>query len=80
MTFQEPPGFCMIQMVRTGVQTVPADKQVRLPAKAETRKTATIETITRAARTGIIGNGKIVVYSLEQVVSSRTGETGVDAL
>jgi nitrogen regulatory protein PII len=33
------------------------------------------ETITQTARTG-----KIVVYSLEQVVSSRTGETGVGAL
>ncbi|MEK9134454.1 MAG: P-II family nitrogen regulator, partial [Pseudomonadota bacterium] len=32
------------------------------------------------ARTGKIGDGKIFVYSLEQVVSSRTGETGAGAL
>jgi nitrogen regulatory protein P-II 2 len=39
-----------------------------------------IESITQAARTGKIGDGKIFVYSLEQVVRIRTGETGVDAL
>lgn len=39
-----------------------------------------IETITRAARTGKIGDGKIFVCSLEQVVRVRTGETGKDAL
>jgi nitrogen regulatory protein P-II 2 len=39
-----------------------------------------IETIERAARTGKIGDGKIFVSSLEQVVRIRTGETGNDAL
>lgn len=39
-----------------------------------------IEAITQAARTGKIGDGKIFVSSLEQVVRIRTGETGVDAL
>ena len=39
-----------------------------------------IETIEAAARTGKIGDGKIFVYDLEQVVRIRTGETGVDAL
>jgi nitrogen regulatory protein P-II 2 len=33
-----------------------------------------------AARTGKIGDGKIFVYSLEQVVRIRTGETGNEAL
>jgi len=60
MTFQEQPGFCMMQLVRTGG----ADR----------------EAITQTARTGKIGDGKIFVYSLEQVVSSRTGETGAGAL
>ena len=32
------------------------------------------------ARTGKIGDGKIFVFDLEQVVRIRTGETGVDAL
>ncbi len=39
-----------------------------------------IETIVKAARTDKIGDGKIFVYDLEQVVRIRTGETGKDAL
>jgi nitrogen regulatory protein P-II 2 len=39
-----------------------------------------IEAIEAAARTGKIGDGKIFVYDLEQVVRIRTGETGADAL
>ena len=39
-----------------------------------------IEAIENAARTGKIGDGKIFVSSLEQVVRIRTGETGVNAI
>jgi nitrogen regulatory protein P-II 2 len=39
-----------------------------------------IESIEGAARTGKIGDGKIFVTTLEQVVRIRTGETGKDAL
>ena len=39
-----------------------------------------IEAVETAARTGKIGDGKIFVSSLEQVVRIRTGETGKDAL
>ena len=39
-----------------------------------------IEAIETSARTGKIGDGKIFVYSLEQVVRIRTGETGQEAL
>ena len=39
-----------------------------------------IEAIEQAARTGKIGDGKVFVSSLEQVVRIRTGETGKDAL
>ena len=39
-----------------------------------------IETISKAANTGKIGDGKIFIYTLEQVVRIRTGETGADAL
>ena len=39
-----------------------------------------IEAIEAAARTGKIGDGKIFVCTLEQVVRIRTGETGNDAL
>ena len=39
-----------------------------------------IEAVESAARTGKIGDGKIFVYDLEQVVRIRTGETGKEAL
>ncbi|WP_282275834.1 P-II family nitrogen regulator [Stenotrophomonas sp. PS02297] len=39
-----------------------------------------IETLQAAAGTGKIGDGKIFVTPLEQVVRIRTGETGADAL
>lgn len=39
-----------------------------------------IKIITSAAKTGEIGDGKIFVYSLEDAVKIRTGETGEDAL
>jgi nitrogen regulatory protein P-II 2 len=39
-----------------------------------------VETITKAANTGKIGDGKIFVSALEQVIRIRTGETGSEAL
>ncbi len=39
-----------------------------------------IEAITKAANTGKIGDGKIFVSPLEQVIRIRTGETGEDAI
>ncbi|MEY3220899.1 MAG: hypothetical protein RIT27_2256 [Pseudomonadota bacterium] len=39
-----------------------------------------VESIIKAANTGKIGDGKIFVYSLEQVIRIRTGETGNQAL
>lgn len=39
-----------------------------------------IEAIEGASRTGKIGDGKVFVFDLEQVVRIRTGETGKEAL
>jgi len=39
-----------------------------------------IESITTAAQTGKIGDGKIFVSEIEQVIRIRTGETGPEAL
>jgi len=39
-----------------------------------------IEAITNSARTGKIGDGKIFVTDLEQVIRIRTGETGPEAV
>jgi len=41
---------------------------------------AVIESITKSAGTGKIGDGKIFVFELEQIVRIRTGETGSDAI
>ena len=39
-----------------------------------------VATITTAARTGEIGDGKVFVLDVAQTVRVRTGETGADAL
>jgi nitrogen regulatory protein P-II 1 len=39
-----------------------------------------VATITEAARTGRIGDGKIFVTPIEDVIRIRTGETGEDAI
>ena len=39
-----------------------------------------IEAVSSAANTGKIGDGKIFVTALEQIIRIRTGETGSDAV
>ena len=39
-----------------------------------------VEAIVNAARTGRIGDGKIFISSVEEVVRIRTGERGHDAI
>ena len=39
-----------------------------------------VSVITEAARTGRIGDGKIFVYPMDEVIRIRTGETGEDAI
>ena len=39
-----------------------------------------MEAISRTANTGKVGDGKMFVFDLEEVVRIRTGETGVDAV
>ena len=39
-----------------------------------------VEAIETAARTGKIGDGKIFVFDLQEVIRIRTGETGKDAI
>ncbi len=39
-----------------------------------------IESVTKAANTGKIGDGKIFVSDIEQTIRIRTGETGPEAL
>jgi nitrogen regulatory protein P-II 2 len=39
-----------------------------------------IEAIEKSANTGKIGDGKVFVFDIEQVIRIRTGETGAEAL
>lgn len=39
-----------------------------------------VEAITKAAKTGKIGDGKIFIQTLTEVIRIRTGETGPDAV
>jgi nitrogen regulatory protein P-II 1 len=41
---------------------------------------AVVDAITTAAKTGKIGDGKIFVYPVEEVIRIRTGEKGADAI
>ncbi len=55
--------------------------KVKIEVIAPDDKAKTIvETIMNAARTGRIGDGKIFVYPVEEVVRIRTGETGDGAV
>ena len=49
-------------------------------AVADSMVDKAVETIVNAANTGKIGDGKIFVSNLEQVIRIRTGETGEDAI
>lgn len=49
-------------------------------AIADTVVDKAVEAIVKAANTGKIGDGKIFVTSLEQIIRIRTGETGEDAI
>lgn len=51
--------------------------EIAVPAESAP---AVVERIMTSARTGKIGDGKIFVYDLEEVVRIRTGERGPEAL
>ena len=46
----------------------------------EERVQRTVEAIVRAAKTGKIGDGKVFVYKVEEVIRIRTEERGVEAI
>ena len=55
--------------------------KIRLEIAVEDSRVETIiETLMKAASTGKIGDGKIFVTNLEQVIRIRTGESGPDAI
>ena len=51
--------------------------EIAVPSEMEEN---VVEVIIKSASTGKIGDGKIFISSLEEVIRIRTGETGADAL
>ena len=60
------------------VDTLP---KIRLDVLIEDNALDTVvETISKSASTGKIGDGKIFITSVDEVIRIRTGETGPDAI
>ena len=75
------PGDWHTELYRGAEYVVDFLPKVKIEvAVAEALAEKTIEAITRAANTGKIGDGKVFVSTLEQVIRIRTGETGEDAI
>ena len=69
------------ELYRGAVYVVDFLPKVKIEAAIKTELLdQVIEAIEKSANTGKIGDGKIFVFDLEQVVRIRTGETGADAL
>jgi nitrogen regulatory protein P-II 1 len=85
MTITEVRGFGRqkghTEMYRGTEYRVDFVPKVKVEVAVDDNKLDTaVEAIVKAAHTGQIGDGKIFVYSLEETVRIRTGETGENAL
>ena len=85
MTFTDPIGD-MLTRIRNGV--LPHHESVEIPASkikieivvSDEIYEDVVTPITEKAKTGKIGDGKIFISSIEEVIRIRTGETGSDAI
>ena len=57
-------------VVKVKIEVVVEDDQVE----------SVINTVIQSARTGEIGDGKMFIYTLDEAIRIRTGETGADAI
>jgi nitrogen regulatory protein P-II 1 len=85
MTITEVRGFGRqkghTEMYRGTEYRVDFVPKVKVEVAVDDNKLDTaVDAIVKAAQTGQIGDGKIFVYSLEDIVRIRTGETGENAL
>jgi nitrogen regulatory protein P-II 1 len=64
--------------VEYGVDLVPKIKLELVVPESEVDEI--VETISRLANTGLVGDGKIFVHRLSDVIRIRTGETGESAI
>jgi nitrogen regulatory protein P-II 1 len=85
MTITEVRGFGRqkghTEMYRGNEYTVDFVPKVKLElVVAEDNLRSVLDAILRTAQTGQIGDGKIFVSSLDEVIRIRTGETGQEAI
>ena len=85
MTVTETKGFGRqkghSELYRGAEYVVDFLPKVRLEvAVADEKVEEVLSTLTKAAGTGKIGDGKIFVFGLDEVIRIRTGETGEEAL
>jgi nitrogen regulatory protein P-II 1 len=85
MTVSESSGFGRqgghTEVYRGAEYTVDLVPKVRLEVLIDSeRLDEVLETIIKAAHTGKIGDGKVWVTPIEEVIRVRTGERGTDAL
>jgi nitrogen regulatory protein P-II 2 len=85
MTIEEVKGFGRqkghTELYRGAEYVIDFLPKVKLQlAVRDDQVEAAVDAIVSAANTGKIGDGKIFVTAIEQVVRIRTGETGAEAL
>jgi nitrogen regulatory protein P-II 1 len=85
MTVSEASGFGRqrghTEVYRGAEYTVDLVPKVRLEVLVDDKDAASaVDVIVKAASTGSIGDGKVWVTPVEQVVRVRTGERGPDAI
>ena len=85
MTVEEVKGFGRqkghTELYRGAEYSVDFLPKVKLEILVTDDKvTEVVDAITAAAKTGKIGDGKIFVYPVEEVIRIRTGEKGADAI
>ena len=85
MTVSEVQGYgrqkCHTEVYRGAEYSVDFVPKVRVEVVADdTLADKVVDAIVEAARTGKIGDGKVWVTAVEDVVRVRTGERGLDAL
>jgi nitrogen regulatory protein P-II 1 len=85
MTVSESSGFGRqgghTEVYRGAEYTVDLVPKVRVEVLIDSeRLDEVLDSITKAAHTGKIGDGKVWVTPVEEVIRVRTGERGIDAL
>ena len=69
------------EMYRGAEYSVDTLPKIKLEILVEEEKVETVkEVLTKTANTGKIGDGKIFITSVDDVIRIRTGETGSDAI